>query len=393
MNRYLKIGLLLVFAVAICLTSGKVFNIEIGTNPPDKVAELSDSTACFAEIAPDFAYYEYVDGKDVFLIYGKSDNLLCKVLFSMPYCSDIQGYNGNVPLAVVLSPDDKVEQIHLLANNETPSFLNRVVEQGFLDSWKGLSPAEAVARQVDAVSGATFSSTAIKKSVMVRLENYSGSTLEVDEFGVSNNFIGFVVSMVYLLFAGFCFWEPQRTSKYRVFLLLASVGVLGFWQGQFISIAKLSSWLLTGVNWQMEIFLFIVLLMGIVAPLFMNKSFYCMYVCPFGACQELMGKINPKHKMKISPKLAKWLKYVRYVLLVFLGAILCTSLDLSIEYFEPFSAFKFQFASLSVLILAGVMLLLSVFVNRPWCNFFCPTGAFFSLFADRNKKTSKSVKE
>lgn len=392
MNRYLKIGLLVVFAVAISLSSGKIFNIDLGICPPEKVAELSDSTACFVEIAPDFAFYEYDESHDCFLIYDHTDKLLCKALFSMPYCADIQGYNGNIPLVIVLSPDDKVKEIHLLANSETPSFVKRVVDGGFLENWNGLTVDEATARQVDAFSGATFSSTAITKSVKLRLENYSGSTVGVDEFGVSNNFIGFIVSMVYLLIAGFCFWEPQRTSKYRIFLLLASVGILGFWQGQFISIAKLSSWLLTGVNWQMEIFLFIVLLMGIIAPLFMNKSFYCMYICPFGACQELIGKINRKHKMKISPKVAKGLKYVRYVLLVFLGAVLCTSLDLSIEYFEPFSAFKFQFASLAVLILAGVMLLLSIFVNRPWCTYFCPTGAFFSLFMKPNSANNK-VKE
>ena len=168
-------------------------------------------------------------------------------------------------------------------------------------------------------------------------------------------------------------------------LLLASIGILGFWLGQFISIAKLSAWLVSGVNWQMEIFLFIVLVAGIMAPLFLGKQFYCMYVCPFGACQELVGKVNPKHKLKISPKVAKWLRYLRYVLLVALGALLCTSLDISIENFEPFSAFKFQFASLAVLILAGVMLVLSIFINRPWCTFLCPTGAFFSLFMKSTK--------
>ncbi|MBQ5571773.1 MAG: 4Fe-4S binding protein, partial [Bacteroidales bacterium] len=126
------------------------------------------------------------------------------------------------------------------------------------------------------------------------------------------------------------------------------------------------------------------------APLFLGKQFYCMYVCPFGACQELVGKINPKHKLKISPKVAKWLRYLRYVLLVVLGALLCTSLDISIENFEPFSAFKFQFASLAVLILAGVMLVLSIFINRPWCTFLCPTGAFFSLFMKNTKGKENS---
>ncbi len=390
MNRLIQIGLLLVFAVAICLTSGKVFNIEIGTKSAEKITELGDSTACFAEIVENFSYYEYIADNDCYLLYDKSEKMVGKALFSMPYCADIKGYAGNVPLVILLSPDGKVQKIHLLDNTETPSFLNRVVEKGFLENWTGLSVDEAKAKQVDAVTGATYSSSAISKSVRVRLENYAGAgTTDVD-FDQNNNLVGFIASMVFLLFAGFCFWEPQRTRKFRIILLLASIGVLGFWQGQFISIAKLSGWLLSGVNWQMEIFLFIVLVAGIMAPLFLGKQFYCMYVCPFGACQELVSKVNPKHKLKISPKVVKWLRYLRYVLLVVLGALLCTSLDISIENFEPFSAFKFQFASLAVLILAGVMLVLSIFINRPWCTFLCPTGAFFSLFMKNTKGKENS---
>ena len=390
MNRLIKISILLVFAVAICLTSGKVFNIEIGTKSAEKITELGDSTACFAEIVENFSYYEYTADNDCYLLYDKSEKLVGKALFSMPYCADIKGYAGNVPLVILLSPDGKVQKIHLLDNTETPSFLNRVVEKGFLESWAGLSVDEAKAKQVDAVTGATYSSSAISKSVRVRLENYAGSGTTNVDFDQNNNLVGFIASMVFLLFAGFCFWEPQRTRKFRIILLLASIGVLGFWQGQFISIAKLSAWLVSGVNWQMEIFLFIVLVAGIMAPLFLGKQFYCMYVCPFGACQELVGKINTKHKLKISPKVVKWLRYLRYVLLVVLGALLCTSLDISIENFEPFSAFKFQFASLAVLILAGVILVMSIFVNRPWCTFLCPTGAFFSLFMKSTKVKKNS---
>jgi Na+-translocating ferredoxin:NAD+ oxidoreductase RnfG subunit len=389
MNRLIKISILLVFAVAICLTSGKVFNIEIGTKSAEKITELGDSTACFAEIVENFSYYEYIADNDCYLLYDKSEKLVGKALFSMPYCADIKGYNGNIPLVVLLSPNDKVLKIHLLDNNETPSFIDRVVAKGFLESWNGLPADEAKAKQVDAVTGATYSSSAISKSIRIRLENYSGSGATSSESEGMDNLAGFIASMVFLLFAGFCFWEPQRTRKFRIVLLLASIGILGFWLGQFISIAKLSAWLVSGVNWQMEIFLFIVLVAGILAPLFLGKQFYCMYVCPFGACQEFMGKINPKHKLKIPPKVAKWLRYLRYVLLVALGAILCTSLDISIENFEPFSAFKFQFASLAVLILAGVILLASVFINRPWCTFLCPTGAFFSLFM----KSAKGKKD
>ncbi|MCF0205915.1 MAG: 4Fe-4S binding protein, partial [Bacteroidales bacterium] len=343
--------------------------------------------ACFAEIVENFSYYEYIEESDCFLLYDKSEKMVCKALFSMPYCVSVKGYNGNVPLVIVVSPDDKVQKIHLLANSETPSFVNRIVAQGFLDTWSGLSLKEASIKNVDAITGATFSSTAIKESVRIRLEKFVGGNSENrSTFADTNNLIGLAVSFAFLIFAGLCFWEPKRFAKYRVVLLVASIGILGFWQGQFVSIAKLSAWLTSGVNWQLEFFLFLVFIAGIIAPFVLGKSFYCMFVCPFGACQELVGKVNPKHKIKIPVGVAKYLRMLRYVLLVVLGSFLCVGLDISIENFEPFSAFKFQFASLTVLILAGVMLVLSIFVNRPWCTYFCPTGALFSLFMSKDKK-------
>ena len=133
MNRLIKISILLVFAVAICMTSGKVFNIEIGTKSAEKITELGDSTACFADIVENFSYYEYTADKDCYLLYDKSEKLVGKALFSMPYCADIKGYAGNVPLVILLSPDNKVQKVHLLDNNETPSFLDRVVAKGFLE--------------------------------------------------------------------------------------------------------------------------------------------------------------------------------------------------------------------------------------------------------------------
>ncbi|MBO7651777.1 MAG: 4Fe-4S binding protein [Bacteroidales bacterium] len=33
--------------------------------------------------------------------------------------------------------------------------------------------------------------------------------------------------------------------------------------------------------------------------------------------------------------------------------------------------------------------MLSIFINRPWCTFLCPTGAFFSLFMKKAAQNSQ----
>lgn len=390
MKRYIKIGILLLFAVAICLTSGKVFNIEITSH---EVSTLNDSTACFAEAVSDFAFYKYDKQNHCFALYNSKDQLVSKAVFSSPYCNHIKGYNGNIPLVIFFDNSDKIQKIQLLDHYETPSFISRIEKQGLLNSWTDMPINQAVSQEIDAVSGATYSSKAIIEAVQLRMQKYIGSSVSNIENDFTTNIISLVASLGFLLFAGFCFWEPKRTAKFRLVLLIASIGILGFWQGQFISISKLSGWLINGINWQMEIFLFVVLIAAIIAPLFLGKQFYCTYVCPFGASQELIGKINKKHKLKLSPKLVRWLKYLRYVMIVTLGGLLCTSIDISVDYFEPFSAFLVQSASLTVLIIAGVVLIISIFINRPWCNFLCPTGAFFAIFAKSKKKKSNSTNQ
>lgn len=80
---------------------------------------------------------------------------------------DIQGFAGNVPVEVYIL-DGKVVKVTALANNETPGFFQQVVH--ILDSWKGLTPKQGISKNVDAVSGATYSSNAVVANVRAALE-------------------------------------------------------------------------------------------------------------------------------------------------------------------------------------------------------------------------------
>jgi uncharacterized protein with FMN-binding domain len=69
-----------------------------------------------------------------------------------------------------MDKDGKIIEVRVLANDETPNFLNRVINAGFLNSWNGLTAKEALNKEVDAVSGATYSSNGIQKSLKARLQ-------------------------------------------------------------------------------------------------------------------------------------------------------------------------------------------------------------------------------
>lgn len=84
---------------------------------------------------------------------------------------NVRGYMGATPLKIYIK-DDKILKIEALPNDETPGFFEAVKED-LLDAWNGMTVKQALNAKVDAVSGATFSSKAVKENVRLGLEYYN----------------------------------------------------------------------------------------------------------------------------------------------------------------------------------------------------------------------------
>ena len=92
-------------------------------------------------------------------------------LYTEEYCQDIVGFNDIIPLEIKMV-DGKIDNINILDNKETPRFLQKVTDEELVENFYGLTPKEALELEIDAVSGATYSSNAIIKSVKTRMEIY-----------------------------------------------------------------------------------------------------------------------------------------------------------------------------------------------------------------------------
>ena len=113
--------------------------------------------------AIDTAYYEVKDAKG---------STIGTVLFSSPYSDGIKGFNGPTPLLITLDAEGRIKDVVILENQETPRFVQHVVKGGLFESWNGLTPAEAMETEVDAISGATYTSNSVKNSLFARLKVY-----------------------------------------------------------------------------------------------------------------------------------------------------------------------------------------------------------------------------
>ena len=83
---------------------------------------------------------------------------------------DVEGYQGPTPLKVYIK-NNKVEKIEFLKSSETPKYYDRVKK--FLQSkWDGLKVKEAREKEVDVITGATYSSEAVIHNVRLALDYY-----------------------------------------------------------------------------------------------------------------------------------------------------------------------------------------------------------------------------
>ena len=146
--------------------------------------------------------------------------------------------------------------------------------------------------------------------------------------------------------------------------------------------------------------LYVVGFLGVIGILV--GRFVCGWLCLFGLIQELLYKI-PVKKISVPEKLDKALRKLKYVFLaifvVLFPIILRDEFGVGIPYFcelicpvgtleggvplvilnEGLRAAAHWLYVWKLFILL-VILLLSVLINRPFCKYICPLGAFYGLF-------------
>ena len=389
-SKILKIVILFFALLIIVLTSKKIVGFSFNDEDTNKKTVVNtEELRFFKNNFPAFSYFEHDSLSNSFSLYDTTNTVFAKALFTNPLCKDIIGYADAIPMVIILNKDEKIEKIFVLDNSETPSYIAKLNSNHFFEKWNGLTINNAVNMQVDAISGATYSSAAIIKSVQKTLQNYSNVQASKKTHNTLN-ILSLILSFAVLIFAVIQFLINKPNKVIRIILLLACAGIIGFWQGDFLSIYLLNNWFINGFSIVGRLFLFIVVLLALLIPLFTNKNFYCYYLCPFGACQELIGQINPR-KLDLGTVVTNALSLMRYIVLFVAFIFIILSIDY-VVFLEPFSAFNLSAASLGTIILAIIMLFLSIFINRPWCRFFCPTGALISMLYGPKMKLNLNIK-
>jgi NosR/NirI family nitrous oxide reductase transcriptional regulator len=171
--------------------------------------------------------------------------------------------------------------------------------------------------------------------------------------------VGFWSRLMILCFnliVGGIILNAQYSSEQIASILSWQIPALGL-TGAFMSVAGIA---------------FLVIIFG---------NFYCGYICPFGAAQELLGYVVPdKFKRPISAAGMQKARFVKYgVLFVFITVFFVSRNRTTLAADPLISIFNFQFFEPSILLIGALALICSLFYTRFWCLYLCPVGAFLSL--------------
>lgn len=117
--------------------------------------------------------------------------------------------------------------------------------------------------------------------------------------------------------------------------------------------------------------------------------FFCGWFCAFGALNDYIYIVSEKffkRKLHVNEKLDLMLKYLKYIVLIFIVVEVWTLGNTSFASFNPWDAFAqiSQFPSAAHKLAAGFIILGilaagSAFIERFFCRYLCPLGAIFSL--------------
>lgn len=112
---------------------------------------------------------------------------------------------------------------------------------------------------------------------------------------------------------------------------------------------------------------------------FLANKYICAWGCQVGTLQDLIFRLNQTDKMKAV--IGRQIKVpfilsnsVRILFLVAFTIIAFVSAADIVEPIDPFKIYKPAYLGTAGLIFIGMILIMSLFIYRPWCHFLCPFG-------------------
>ncbi len=289
------------------------------------------------------------------------------------------GYGGRLLSAIQFDSTGLIQQVFIIQNKETPSFVKRIENRKFLDQYIGHSWASFNDQSTlpDVISGATYTCNAINQGVYEATLKYAQDIAKIETTKVLKDWRfpwtinHSILAVVFIL--SFLISQPwfRRKILARWILIVFNMIFLGFWASNQLSIVQISRFGMGEIPPIAQHSFFYLLLIGSLSfILLLNKNLYYDRICPFGAAQECLAAIGgAKKQLRDKKNSIRWVPRILALSILILAVLFRH--PSSVNY-EVFSAF-FQLVGNSLqFVLLVLVLISSLFVKRPWCSILCP---------------------
>lgn len=297
------------------------------------------------------------------------------------------GFGGDLIVMVAVSTQGEVLNTTVVAHKETPSFFKRVLKSKLLPSMRGKSYNDPfqLKSDIDGISGATYTCRAMAASVRRATRQIAQRVLGVAvpaeempavQFGFAEIFLMLLFSLSFLTTRSF--FPFKRISRWII--MISGLVILGFTLNKPLNLIFFNRLLLGFFpSWQSHIYWYL-LMAGIFFFLIIdNKNLYCERICPLGAAQECVGAIGGAKSRRRPPAVRTFSRWFQRSLA--LMAILIALIVANPSYFSyEISGALFHLIGTSMqFAILGMVLILALFVRRPWCNYLCPVRPVFDV--------------
>jgi Na+-translocating ferredoxin:NAD+ oxidoreductase RnfG subunit/Pyruvate/2-oxoacid:ferredoxin oxidoreductase delta subunit len=353
-----------------------------------QISNKLDTLSLLKQVEPDAAQYHEVKGSyPTYELLDEDGQFL-----NYAVISSSSGYGGPITTVTSINKEGSIASVAILDHAETPSYINRVLNEGYPDNFQGKSISERLADQegIDAISGATRTSEGIIGSVEKGMVEVGENQLGIRVPQLDTVHFQWQDGVIVLLLILMVLAVMRKMRKLRPWLLVASVIVIGFLTKTSLTVGNFTSILANKIPSIGERPVWFILVIGVLLiTLISGKNLYCGWLCPFGAVQEGIYKALNLKSFKINQNIVKAARKSRWIF-IWLAAMLALIFNNpGITSYEPFSAFFGGEATTSQWIVMGIVLLMSIFVLRFWCRSFCPVGAVLDAIASGKRKIKR----
>lgn len=319
---------------------------------------------------------------ELWLVAGEKGTPLGWLLSNSPAADEVVGYQGPTRAQLGMTMDGKILGLVVGQSFDNEPYVgyvrgdewfSTIFNEKTLSEWGHTSREEA---GIEGVSGATMTSQAVAEGLLKAARQVTQfrerQTSEVHEQSRSRWKVfttGILIGLGLLL--GLTRWGhvPVLRRSYQILL----IAVMGFLNGDLLSMAMFVGWAKSGLPWKNAVGLLLLAAAALVLPIVFKRNVYCDHLCPHGALQQLLPR---EWKLKHRPRwLIRSLRAIRPILLVLVVLIPILGWNISLVDLEPFDAYAWRAAGIATISIAILGLMASLFIPMGYCHYGCPTGA------------------